>query len=276
MTKVEIEVVVDVPYASYREDSRETMTVREDRFWAFTLAVTFGFSAGYVDANTKRRFATFGSLMTGNAVQLGTAAAGGDWHEAALCASTFVAFDVGLMVTSHIIHLATRDSSRESLVSPKPHGSRDGAGLDRRALPAAVRFWAAVLICVGLVSCDALQAVLTPISFDQRFAGAFAAFAMGVQNVCTLKGALHQNTSLLGGSMQQLAFVTYRWLIGTANSEELNEAAESFVVFLGYLAGAAAGAASLWVIGHEWSLWPVAVFIAGGLWLTPRIPVARR
>lgn len=275
MTKVEIEVVVDVPYASYRED-RETMTVREDRFWAFTLAVTFGFSAGYVDANTKRRFATFGSLMTGNAVQLGTAAAGGDWHEAALCASTFVAFDVGLMVTSHIIHLATRDSSRESLVSPKPHGSRDGAGLDRRALPAAVRFWAAVLICVGLVSCDALQAVLTPISFDQRFAGAFAAFAMGVQNVCTLKGALHQNTSLLGGSMQQLAFVTYRWLIGTANSEELNEAAESFVVFLGYLAGAAAGAASLWVIGHEWSLWPVAVFIAGGLWLTPRIPVARR
>ena len=126
MTKVEIEVVVDVPYASYREDSRETMTVREDRFWAFTLAVTFGFSAGYVDANTKRRFATFGSLMTGNAVQLGTAAAGGDWHEAALCASTFVAFDVGLMATSHIIHLATRDSSRESLVSPKPHGSRDG------------------------------------------------------------------------------------------------------------------------------------------------------
>ena len=186
----------------------ERMQVGTSFGWAFSLASVFGFAAGYVDANTRKRFGTFGSLMTGNAVQLGTSIVGGNWLEAGLCMITLTAFGSGLLLAAHIIHLGV--AGRESLVEFEV-GSEKKAKDITQDLPTCMRLQAGFLISFALMSADVLFWALDPHgSIDPRFASAFAAFAMGLQNVFTLQGALHQNTSLLGGSLQQLAFICYR------------------------------------------------------------------
>jgi uncharacterized membrane protein YoaK (UPF0700 family) len=58
------------------------------------LVAFLSLAAGYVDANTKFRFLTFGSLMSGNAVELGIAISSREWGYASCCALNIVAFQV--------------------------------------------------------------------------------------------------------------------------------------------------------------------------------------
>lgn len=58
------------------------------------LVASLSFAAGYVDANTKFRFMAFGSLMSGNAVELGIAMSRHEWGYAGCCALNILAFQV--------------------------------------------------------------------------------------------------------------------------------------------------------------------------------------
>jgi len=117
------------------------------------LVASMSFAAGYVDANTKIRFHTFGSLMTGNAVDLGLAISQLDLNDAGLSALNIVAFQLGVFVDLMCTHRHTtmqvvlpQDCSQELLQS------RRHAGASRKA--------SAALICGLLIGCDALGVVL--------------------------------------------------------------------------------------------------------------------
>ena len=120
------------------------------------LVASLSFAAGYVDSNTKFRFYTFGSLMSGNAVELGIALSSGQWTYAAVCALNILAFQLGvladLMCTHR--HSSRRNALLQDCVKP-PHGSLlhiSHKGASRKA--------SACLICGLLLACDTIGSII--------------------------------------------------------------------------------------------------------------------
>src|SRR6267154_4995143 len=82
-----------------------------DLLWAALLAGI----AGYVDAICFLRLGgAFAANMTGNLVEVGLAAAQGQWGEAAWCVSLLIAFFLGILAARLI--LRTHQSPRLSLL----------------------------------------------------------------------------------------------------------------------------------------------------------------
>jgi uncharacterized membrane protein YoaK (UPF0700 family) len=226
----------------------------------------FCFAAGYVDGNTKLRFGTFGSLMTGNAVALGMAASAFDGETVALCAASFVGFAAGVGMVSHALGY-----DGEWL------DARCGRGGKRKPIPAAVRWQAMLVMAVLIAACDATF-TLADVRHSShqrwwatpRYAGALASAAMGVQDMLTLQGALQQHTAVHGGTIVTLSITCHKWAARRASYKELAEGFELAQGVFGYVAGAGAGAAAVAISAH-WSLWPVLLLLLFALHLEPRL-----
>src|SRR5205814_2194436 len=98
-----------------------------DLLWAALLAGI----AGYVDAICFLRLGgAFAANMTGNLVEIGLAAAQGQWGEAAWCVSLLIAFFLGILAARLI--LRTRPSPRSSLLIESAIVTAAAACLGRR------------------------------------------------------------------------------------------------------------------------------------------------
>lgn len=113
------------------------------------LVAAFAFAAGFVDSNTKLRFNTFGSLMTGNMLEVGLSLTSFRLADAAYSALNIFAFQVG--VVANLLCTLSHEGSQGG----KPWQS---PAQDQEVQPSAPRTWSALLICGLLVACDLCSA----------------------------------------------------------------------------------------------------------------------
>ena len=169
--------------------------------WAALLAGI----AGYVDAICFLRLGgAFAANMTGNLVEIGLAAAQGQWGEAAWCVSLLIAFFLGILAARLI--LRTRQSPRSSLL-----------------IEAAIVGAAAT----GLLGIAAVPAL---------------AVAMAMQNEAVTHGIVAVNVGFITGDIQRLGErLVAETVPGQARKRE-TQAPIVLTILVFYAAGAAIGA----------------------------------
>jgi uncharacterized membrane protein YoaK (UPF0700 family) len=169
--------------------------------WAALLAGI----AGYVDAICFLRLGgAFAANMTGNLVEVGLAAAQGQWREAAWCVSLLIAFFLGILAARLI--LRTRQSPRSSLL-----------------IEAAI----VVAAATGLLGIAAVPAL---------------AMAMAMQNEAVTHGIVTVNVGFITGDIQRLGErLVAETVPGQARKRE-TQAPIVLTILVFYAAGAAIGA----------------------------------
>jgi uncharacterized membrane protein YoaK (UPF0700 family) len=174
--------------------------------WAALLAGI----AGYVDAICFLRLGgAFAANMTGNLVEVGLAAAQGQWGEAAWCVSLLIAFFLGILAARLI--LRTHQTPRLSLL-----------------IEAAIMIVAAT----GLLGIAGVPAL---------------AVAMAMQNEAVTHGMVAVNVGFITGDIQRLGErLVAETVPGQARKRE-TQAPVVLTILVFYAAGAAIGAlASRW------------------------------
>ena len=184
-------------------------------------ASCFGAIAGFVNANTKIRFDTFGGMMTGNTINFAIRLQSGDYAMAGATASLLAAFVVGGLCTLVMMHKCGR---RGGLVLPP------------------------VVLAGALVLCDILQHRFPPSADgDTRWVNALisslAAFAMGGQNMVSSRPGIGANSSFLTGTLKRLSEALYKCLTSTLPPAERLPTAVLLVVWTSNVLGALLGAA---------------------------------
>jgi uncharacterized membrane protein YoaK (UPF0700 family) len=208
-------------------------------------AACFGLIAGYVNANTKIRFDTFGGMMTGNTVNFAIRLQTGQTAMALATGSLLLAFVIGGGVTLVLVNKLGRKGSL---------------------------FMPPLLLGGALVLCDVLQHAYPPSPDDAdaytwmrarpAFISTLVAFAMGGQNVVSSRG-IAANSTFLTGCLKRLTEAFYSWADGTMTEQDKKPTQILAAVWLSNFCGAVLGAvfaASLQM--HDWSLCPVAAFMA--------------
>lgn len=147
------------------------------------LKVLYGASLsacdGYINANTKMRFGTYGGMMTGNTVALGMSFAKEEWENVALFCTIIVLFFIGAMV---------------------------GWAAGRWKKRGSFRFLA-LFVGAGFVVLEVVaQAVKT--KDDQKWTSIISPFLMGMVDVIGFKGSLGQHITFMTGNVQKLAGTT--------------------------------------------------------------------
>ena len=169
--------------------------------WAALLAGI----AGYVDAICFLRLGgAFAANMTGNLVEVGLAAAQGQWREAAWCVSLLLAFFLGVLAARLI--LRTHQSPRLSLL-----------------IEAAIIIAAAT----GLLGIAAVPAL---------------AVAMAMQNEAVTHGIVGLNVGFITGEIQRLGERLVAETVPGQPGNRETQAPIVLTILVFYAAGAAAGA----------------------------------
>jgi uncharacterized membrane protein YoaK (UPF0700 family) len=195
--------------------------------WAALLAGI----AGYVDAICFLRLGgAFAANMTGNLVEVGLAAAQGQWGEAAWCVSLLLAFFLGVLAARLI--LRTHQSPRLSLL-----------------IEAAI----IVAAASGLLGIAAVPAL---------------AVAMAMQNEAVTHGIVGVNVGFITGEIQRLGERLVAETVSGQPGNRETQAPIVLTILVFYAAGAAVGAlAARWDAAAL--ILPAAV-LAGVTLLPPR------
>jgi len=176
------------------------------------LVVAFAFSAGWIDANSKTRFGTFGSLMTGNVIDMSMAIARLDWKHAFLSGFNIFAFQVGVVADLIIANLAAARRRVQQLGVSSPAPVQNVGLLRPEDFQSHMgRGYSTIVICGFLVWLEliALFEDHKYPSTDRRILGAFCAAAMGAQNAWTTRSSLKTSTVIVGTNLQKVAEILY-------------------------------------------------------------------
>mmetsp|Transcript_63355 Transcript_63355/g.112526 ORF Transcript_63355/g.112526 Transcript_63355/m.112526 type:complete len:352 (-) Transcript_63355:30-1085(-) len=153
------------------------------------LTILYGASLsccdGYINANTKMRFNTYGGMMTGNTVSLGKSFALEEWEDVALFATIIALFFSGALLASLVGRYKKQGSFR----------------------------YLAIFVGLGFVVLEALaQAVKkkedSKKDQGQRWASVISSFLMGMVDLIGFKGSLGQHVTFMTGNLQKLAGTT--------------------------------------------------------------------
>lgn len=137
---------------------------------------------GYINANTKIRFGTYGGMMTGNTVALGKSFAEEEWESVALFATIIFLFFCGAFV---------------------------GWLVGRWKKQGSFRFLVLV-VGVGFLAIELIVHAIEDEDEDkehnrQRWASVISPFLMGIVDVIGFKGSLGQHITFMTGNLQKLA-----------------------------------------------------------------------
>ena len=210
-------------------------------------ASLMGYTSGYATSNTKVRFNTFGGMMTGNTVKLGIAMQQETWDWAGVYFCCILLFFLGTIASLFMIQKLGESAQHAFLL----------------------------VFCGMFVLVDGLALAVdtTPEEYNiyASLVSTLACFALGAQNLLSQKsGVVKANTTFMTGNIQKMAEALWNaWdkrKAGGLKPAEQRAAWLLFCTWFMYVVGGVCGAAMASLTQFHWSLTPVALLYAAGMW----------
>ena len=213
-----------------RISAKKTEPNKHDRV---LLACGFAFATGWVDVLCTVRFGAFGTMMTGNSINLGKAMVNESISDVLFYSTALVAYCIGVLI----------------------HRTIDFKLAEKTSAVAA----AAPIVTTSLLAVDVMSFFLGP----SRYYVAFACMACGCLNVVSQKVA-GVATNAVTGNLQRLTMALWEYLYW-AEHEPLTPEAKRFAIVTAYvvvslLAGVSLSALSInFAIVQHLNFVPVAI-----------------